>query len=92
MVSWAQSRGRARKKRSAFVVLVEQEGGQNVSGLGEVAKWERMEMEMEQHVLDEKRFWTKVLEKTEKESEDEEEYLEFRVRSTGYADLIISLR
>ncbi|KIK50014.1 hypothetical protein GYMLUDRAFT_253347, partial [Collybiopsis luxurians FD-317 M1] len=48
MASWAQSRGRARKRRSTFVMMFE-EGAVGVgSGMGreDVVKWQRLEAEM----------------------------------------------
>ncbi|KIK50451.1 hypothetical protein GYMLUDRAFT_51208 [Collybiopsis luxurians FD-317 M1] len=58
MASWAQSRGRARKRRSMFVMMFE-EGAVGVgSGMGreDVVKWQRLEAEIVARYLDTERW------------------------------------
>jgi endoribonuclease Dicer len=81
MASWAQSKGRARKRRSTFTMMFE-EG----SGREDAEKWVALEMRMREAYNDPSRDL--VLEEAEEdvvmEEEDEDEELEFRVESTGY--------
>lgn len=83
LVSWAQSRGRARKNRSTFVILTEEVVGHSSSTVSEVAKWERMEKEIGEHILDERRILEKFWDASEMDSKEEEEYQEYRIPSTG---------
>lgn len=83
MASWAQSRGRARRKRSTFTLMFE-DGGVHQK---DVAEWERLEMEMVALYNNNERHMMKPVEENEtdewKDVEDEE--LEYRVEETGYA-------
>ncbi|KAG7442304.1 P-loop containing nucleoside triphosphate hydrolase protein [Guyanagaster necrorhizus] len=72
MVSWLQSRGRARQKRSTFIVMF-QRGG---SGEDEVLKWESTEAEVLRLCNEPERVMTA-------EPDEREEREEFRVPSTG---------
>ncbi|KAJ3713612.1 hypothetical protein C8R42DRAFT_727088 [Lentinula raphanica] len=76
MASWAQSRGRARRKRSTFIMMFE-EGTMNH---GNVLKWEKLEQEMVARYLDPLRDLA-----TEQNEHiiDEEDCPPFRVESTG---------
>jgi endoribonuclease Dicer len=42
MVSWAQSRGRARRKKSTFVLMFDQDGADQER----ILKWQKLEKEM----------------------------------------------
>ncbi|KAK0472051.1 hypothetical protein IW261DRAFT_1343854 [Armillaria novae-zelandiae] len=73
MVSWLQSRGRARRKRSTFVVMFQRGGGDE----DDVLKWESTEAE----VLRKCNELERVMPTAEPDEWDERE--EFRVPSTG---------
>ncbi|KAG7444682.1 P-loop containing nucleoside triphosphate hydrolase protein [Guyanagaster necrorhizus] len=72
MVSWLQSRGRARRKRSTFIVMF-QRGG---LGEDEVLKWETTEAEVLRLCNEPERVMTA-------EPDEWDEWEEFRVPSTG---------
>lgn len=76
IVSWAQSRGRARKQRSSFTLMFE-EGSKHQQ---DVAKWEQVEREMVARYTDPSRGLAKGV---DLESFGDDETLEFRVESTG---------
>jgi len=75
MISWAQSRGRARKKKSTFVIMTE--AGQDPS----VLRWEEMERRMVELYNDPSRDFQEEVE--EPEDSDDEEEMVFRVEKTG---------
>lgn len=75
MISWAQSRGRARKRRSTFVIMTE--ASQDPS----VLRWEEMESRMVELYNDPSREFQEQVEE-EPEEFDEEEMV-FRVEKTG---------
>ena len=75
MISWAQSRGRARKRKSTFVIMTE--AGQDPS----VLRWEEMERRMVELYNDPSRDFPEEVEECE-DSDDEEEMV-FRVEKTG---------
>lgn len=74
MVAWAQSRGRARRKKSTFILLLD-EGFETAD---KTRKWENMEQEMMKLYTDPKR-----LPPAEEEEEEMDDYVEYRVESTG---------
>ena len=74
MISWAQSRGRARKRKSTFVIMTE--AGQDPS----VLRWEEMERRMVELYNDPSR---EIPEEVEEPEEPEEEEMVFRVEKTG---------
>ena len=75
VVSWAQSRGRARRKRSSFVLMFEETSPREV-----VQKWEETERQMMAAYSDPSRD----LEAPAEVEEDEMEgYVEFEIASTG---------
>ena len=75
MISWAQSRGRARKRKSTFVIMTE--ACQDPS----VLRWEEMERRMVELYNDPSRDFPEEVEECE-DSDDEEEMV-FRVEKTG---------
>ncbi|KAK7033164.1 hypothetical protein R3P38DRAFT_2520860 [Favolaschia claudopus] len=75
MPSWAQSRGRARRKRSTFTLMFNQEESRQ-----KVRDWEQIESQMMALVNDDSRN-IKVAEDEEDVCDDNE--LEFRVEATG---------
>jgi endoribonuclease Dicer len=83
MVSWAQSRGRARRKRSTFIVMFE-EGGAHEK---EVLRWEALEQEMVDLYNNDARPVNEPISHMAQlfDNEDEDdENIEFRVESTGW--------
>lgn len=74
MISWAQSRGRARKRKSTFVIMTE--AGQDPS----VLRWEEMERRMVELYNDPSRDFQ---EEVEDPDEPDEEEMVFRVEKTG---------
>jgi len=74
MISWAQSRGRARKKKSTFVIMTEI--GQDPS----VLRWEDLERQMVELYNDPSRDFQEEVEELE---DPEEENMVFRVEKTG---------
>jgi len=78
MTSWAQSRGRARRQRSTFILMFDDY--QVHDGL--VLKWERLEKEM-QASYNNTRPQLRREPSDEESMNQDEEYLEFRVESTG---------
>ena len=78
MASWAQSRGRARKKRSTFTVMFDEDTRQKE----DVAKWENLEREMVALYTDPSRDLTFIQEE-ELEMGDDDNDMEFEVASTG---------
>ena len=78
MASWAQSRGRARKKRSTFTVMFE-EGTQRKE---DVAKWERLEREMVALYNDPSRDLPLIHDEDQDMYVDDND-MEFQVGSTG---------
>ncbi|RDX50374.1 P-loop containing nucleoside triphosphate hydrolase protein [Lentinus brumalis] len=75
VVSWAQSRGRARRKRSSFIIMFEATGPQDV-----VRKWEETEQQMMAAYNDPGRD---LAGPAEEEEEEMDGYVEFEVASTG---------
>lgn len=73
MISWAQSRGRARKKKSTFVIMTE------INVDPAVLRWEELERQMVELYNDPSRD----LEQEEEEDDSDEEDLVFRVEKTG---------
>ena len=78
MASWAQSRGRARKKRSTFTVMFE-EGTQRKQ---DVAKWEILEREMVALYNDPSRDLPPIHDE-DQDMYDDDNDMEFQVASTG---------
>ncbi|KAH7881254.1 uncharacterized protein C8R40DRAFT_1164658 [Lentinula edodes] len=76
MASWAQSRGRARKKRSTFIMMFETGSVDQ----GNVLKWEKLEEEMVARYMDPSRDL--AMEENEHDA-DNEDFPPFRVESTG---------
>ena len=81
MVSWTQSRGRARRKRSSFILMLRESG----SSTELIKKWENTEHEMVQKYVEERQFLESIGEKEKEVEEDEDNsgHLEFRVEKTG---------
>ncbi|KAH8104749.1 P-loop containing nucleoside triphosphate hydrolase protein [Cristinia sonorae] len=73
MVAWAQSRGRARRRKSRFVIMFDE-----VSGHSRVEEWEKMERQMLALYTSNERERP-----AEEEDADEKSSLYFRVESTG---------
>ena len=78
MASWAQSRGRARKKRSTFTVMFDEDTRQRE----DVAKWEDLEREMVALYTDPSRDLTFIQEE-KLEMGDDDNDMAFEVASTG---------
>jgi ERCC4-related helicase len=76
MPSWAQSRGRARRKRSTFTLMFEQDGAHQKT----VNDWENLEREMVALYNDASRN-VKYAEEEEGVCDDND--IEFRVEATG---------
>ncbi|ESK92116.1 rna helicase rnase [Moniliophthora roreri MCA 2997] len=75
MASWAQSRGRARKKRSTFTLMFEKDSGNEQN----IMKWQNLEQEMVARYYDVSR-----IEPIEPSVDDtEEDGWEFRIGATG---------
>ena len=73
MVAWAQSRGRARRKKSRFIIMFD-----DVNRRSAVAQWEDMERQM-------MTLYTSNDGRLSKEEEEEEDSpTTFKVESTGY--------
>ena len=79
MASWAQSRGRARKKRSTFTVMFEEGTRQRE----DVAKWENLEHEMKELYNDPSRDLSHIQDDEEQDMVDDDNDMEFQVASTG---------
>ncbi|TFK66832.1 P-loop containing nucleoside triphosphate hydrolase protein [Pluteus cervinus] len=87
MASWAQSRGRARRRQSTFTLLF-QAGGVDAAN---VTKWQQLERKMVELYKDPNREvkLRKLVEEEEEalrppgEDDEEEEYLEFKIPLTG---------
>jgi endoribonuclease Dicer len=77
MASWAQSRGRARRKRSTFTLMFMRGGGDQ----GNVTKWEKLEEGMVRLYNDNARVL--VEEEAVDIADEADNDLEFRVPSTG---------
>lgn len=73
MVSWLQSRGRARRKRSTFLVMYPEGSGFETA----ITEWERKAEEIERMANEEERLQFIA-------DPDTEEVLEFREPTTGY--------
>ena len=78
MASWAQSRGRARKKRSTFTVMFEEGTKQKE----DVAKWENLEREMVALYTDPSRDLS-FIQDEDLDVRDEDNDMVFEVASTG---------
>ena len=80
MASWAQSRGRARKKRSTFTVMFEEGTRQRE----DVARWENLEREMVALYSDPSRDLSHIQDAEQLEDlSDDDNDMEFQVASTG---------
>ncbi|KAI0632375.1 P-loop containing nucleoside triphosphate hydrolase protein [Trametes polyzona] len=76
VVAWAQSRGRARRKRSSFIIMFEGSGPQKVR------EWEETERQMMMAYNDPRRDVIVPVEEDEA-SDEMDGYVEFEVASTG---------
>ncbi|KAI0662184.1 P-loop containing nucleoside triphosphate hydrolase protein [Cubamyces menziesii] len=76
VVAWAQSRGRARRKRSSFIIMFEETSPQKVK------EWEETERRMMAAYNDPLRDAMMPLQE-EEDFNDERDYVEFQVASTG---------
>ncbi|KAI0324399.1 P-loop containing nucleoside triphosphate hydrolase protein [Cubamyces sp. BRFM 1775] len=76
VVAWAQSRGRARRKRSSFIIMFEESSPQKVK------EWEETERQMMAAYNDPSRD-AMALVQDEEDFNDEGDYVEFEVASTG---------
>ena len=80
MASWAQSRGRARKKRSTFTMMFE-EGSKQQS---DIAKWEEIERQMRELIADPSREMALKADIFEDGGdEDEDDDMIYEIGSTG---------
>jgi endoribonuclease Dicer len=77
MVSWAQSRGRARRKKSTFVLMFDQ----NTADYTQIHKWEQLEMEMAALYQAQENSLKKR--RPDQETGDGAEDVIFRVETTG---------
>ncbi|KAG6828118.1 hypothetical protein H0H92_009139 [Tricholoma furcatifolium] len=77
MASWAQSRGRARRKRSTYTMMFERGGGQ-----GNVSKWQELEKQMVDMYNDPSRQLM-IEEDNEEDIDEDGNGPELRVPSTG---------
>jgi endoribonuclease Dicer len=86
MVSWAQSRGRARQERSTFVLMLSN------SSVFEpmVREWEKLGEEMTRLYNTRKETREPVNEDQEVDDEDEDGKVRFSVESTGYTFVLLS--
>ncbi|KAH9889955.1 P-loop containing nucleoside triphosphate hydrolase protein [Cubamyces lactineus] len=75
VVAWAQSRGRARRKRSSFIIMFEESGPQKVK------EWEETEQKMMAAYNDPRR--DAIVAAQEVEDDVMDDYVEFQVASTG---------
>ena len=78
MASWAQSRGRARKKRSTFTVMFEEGSKQQ----NDIAKWEELERQMRELIYDPSREMT-VKEGIVEDGNEEDDDTIYEVAPTG---------
>ena len=79
MASWAQSRGRARKKRSTFTVMFEE----GIKQKAYVAKWEYLEREMVALYSDPSRDLSLIHDEGQDVNDDKDNDMEFQIASTG---------
>ncbi|KAE9404030.1 P-loop containing nucleoside triphosphate hydrolase protein [Gymnopus androsaceus JB14] len=79
MASWAQSRGRARKKRSTFIMMF-QNGSLNHE---DVMKWEKLEAEMVARYMDPSRNPSRVENDIEVDDITDDDVPPLQVESTG---------
>ena len=86
MASWAQSRGRARKKRSTFTVMFEEGSKQKE----DIAKWENLEREMVALYNDPSRDLSLIVDEDENLAEEDND-MQFQVASTGSVQFNFSL-
>ena len=77
MTSWAQSRGRARRQRSTFILMFHESDFHD----GLVLKWERLESEMQAKYNDSRK--RAILLDDDSISSEDDEYVELYVESTG---------
>ena len=78
MASWAQSKGRARKRRSTFTMMFE-EG----SAMEEAEKWKRLEERMRAMYNDPSRDVVDQVDEAMEDEEEEDEDMVLKVESTG---------
>lgn len=79
MASWAQSRGRARQKRSTFIMMF-QSGSQNIE---DVMKWQKLEDEMVTRYMDPARSAIQIEDDTADNEGEDEDVAPIHVESTG---------
>ncbi|KAG1716076.1 hypothetical protein ID866_1102 [Astraeus odoratus] len=79
MASWAQSRGRARKKRSSFVLMFESGGVDDVR----IAQFEELERQMVALYNEERQKMEVEIPEWEAADLGDDEYCTFKVESTG---------
>ncbi|KAI0087899.1 P-loop containing nucleoside triphosphate hydrolase protein [Irpex rosettiformis] len=75
MVSWAQSRGRARKQKSTYVIMF----GRDATAVSKIAEWEQMEREMVALYTDFNREQEEVV----TEGLELDDPIQFKVDTTG---------
>jgi endoribonuclease Dicer len=80
MVSWTQSRGRARQKRSSFVVML----SDSRADADVVRKWAILEQRMTELYNTSEEIRALQVWDEEDELEDEDDNLRFTVEATGY--------
>ncbi|TRM58708.1 hypothetical protein BD626DRAFT_410125 [Schizophyllum amplum] len=81
MASWVQSRGRARRKRSVFVLMLSSDSGQRK----DVSEWERLEREMVEKYQDPRRaeYADETARWADGTGDDEDEELIYSSPTTG---------
>lgn len=77
MASWAQSRGRARRKRSTYTLLFQKDGSEQ----NNITKWRDLEQKMITLYNDSSREL--IADEARDDGDDDDEVIEFRVPSTG---------
>jgi len=84
MASWAQSRGRARKKRSTFTMMFEEGSKQQA----DIARWEEIERQMRALIYDPSREMT-LKEDILEDGKEEDDDMIYEIAATGSALLQI---
>jgi endoribonuclease Dicer len=79
MVSWAQSRGRARRKKSTFVLMFDNSGEDEER----ILKWQKLEREMEAQFLMQRHSLRQQRPQATDPMQTDENDEQFRVNSTG---------
>jgi endoribonuclease Dicer len=86
MVSWTQSRGRARQERSSFIVML----SDSLAFVDDVRKWQDLERRMTE-LYNTSQDLRALQADDEEVADDEDDSLRFTVEKTGYVFLLILL-